>query len=161
MTPLPTLVHAMLETESGPIPVRDFAHFLYHFRAAYVAALDAGKQLGFAEEPTGTVLRQLAEQVAQELSRAGPPGISRLALANLPAVEELNLVDIFRINPIDIVFSCIGVALSAAVIVAGGEVKWDEDGFHVKIPPLHTGIAKLELAINGEGQLHKRLVSEA
>ena len=147
-----TLTHGIIETESGPISTFDLSYFLYHFRAAYVEALEFKKEQQTDESLNEYQLEKIAEEVASRLANKGRLGVSRNALKHLNADEELNFVDISRRNPIDIVFSCVGVALAAAVIISGGEIKWDKDGFKVKLPPLGKGIAELKKAINGNYQ---------
>lgn len=91
----------------------------------------------------------IAAQIAKRLGAKGSVGISSNALAPLPDEEELAIADISRRNPLDVIFSGVGVALAAAVIISGGEIKWDKDGFKVKLPPLGKGIAELKKAISG------------
>jgi len=142
----------VIDTESGPISVRDLSYFLYHFRAVYVEALSYKQEHQIYSLSRETEIAQIAEEIARRLANKGHIGISRNALVNLPAEEELSIADISRRNPLDVVFSCVGVALAAAVIISGGEIKWDSDGFKVKLPPLGTGIAELKKAIYGDKQ---------
>jgi uncharacterized metal-binding protein len=142
-----SFTEGVIETESGPISVRDLSYFLYHFRAVYVEALSYKQEHPIYNMPRETEIAQIAEEIAQRLAKKGHLGVSRNALANLPAEEELAIADISRRNPLDVVFSCVGVALAAAVIISGGEIKWDKDGFKVKLPPLGKGIAELRKAI--------------
>jgi hypothetical protein len=146
----PTITHGSIKTESGPISILDLSHFLYHFRAAYVEALKFKKQNTVYETPNEAELEIIANEVASRMAVNGHVGISNNALTPLHADEELNFVDISRRNPIDIVFSCVWVALAAATIISGGEIKLDKDGFRIKLPPLGKGIAELKKAIDGD-----------
>lgn len=147
-----SFTQGIIETESGPIPVRDLSYFLYHFRAVYVEALRFKQERQIFGRPSEFEIERIAEEIAQRLAAKGHLGISNNALAPLPDEEELAIADISRRNPLDVVFSCVGVALAAAVIISGGEMKWDKDGFKVKLPPLGKGIAELKKAINGNYQ---------
>lgn len=142
----------VIDTESGPISVRDLSYFLYHFRAVYVEALSYKQEHQIYRLSRETEIAQIAEEIAQRLADKGHLGISRNALVNLPVEEELSIADISRRNPLDVVFSSVGVALAAAVIISGGEIKWDSDGFKVKLPPLGQGIAELKKVIYGDKQ---------
>ena len=148
----PTNTEGLIETQSGPISIRELSYFLYHFRAAYVEGIKLNKREFSYEALNDEDLEKIAEEVAIQLASKGTYGISQSALADLPANEELNFIDLTRRNPIEIVFSCVAVALAAAVIISGGEIKWDKDGFSVKLPPLGKGIAELKKAIKGEYQ---------
>lgn len=145
-----TSVTALLNTATGPISVRDFSYFLYYFRAAYVAAVHLQQQHRVPDVPSQEELTKLAKLVESELSHREPFKISNLALADLDADLDLEFTDINRQNPIDIVFSCVGAALAVAVIISGGEITWNKDGLHVKLPPLGKGIAELKKAMRGE-----------
>lgn len=147
-----SFTEGVIETESGPISVRDLSYFLYHFRAVYVEAWRFQQEQQINDLPLKTEIAQMADEIAQRLVNKGHLGISKNALANLPAEAELAIADISRRNPLDVVFSCVGVALAAAVIISGGEIKWDKDGFKVKLPPLGKGIAELKKAIYGSKQ---------
>lgn len=147
-----SLTEGVIETESGPISVRDFSYFLYHFRAVYVEALYFKREHQIYSHPRETEISQMAEEIAQRLVNKGYKGIANNALANLPAEAELAIADISRKNPLDVVFSSVGVALAVAVIISGGEIKWNRDGFKVKLPPLGKGIAELKKAIYGSKQ---------
>lgn len=139
----------VIETEPGPILVRDFSYFLYHFRAVYVEALIYKHQHQIYDLPRESAIAQIADEIASSLAKKGRLGVPKNALVNLPTEEELAIENIFRRNPLDIVFSGVGVALAAAVIISGGEIKWDKDGFKVKLPPLGKGIAEIKKAIYG------------
>jgi len=39
-----TNIPSVLNTESGPVSVKDFSYFLYHFRAVYVESLKLAKK---------------------------------------------------------------------------------------------------------------------
>jgi hypothetical protein len=144
-----SFTEVVIETESGPISVRDLSYFLYHFRAVYVEALRYKQEHRIYGLPRETEIAHITQEIARRLANKGNRGISINALVNLPAEEELAIADISRRNPLDVVFSCVGVAMAAAVIISGGELKWDKDGFKVKLPPLGKGIAELKKAIYG------------
>ncbi len=142
-----SFTEGIIETESGPISVRELSYFLYHFRAVYVEALSYKKAHRIYNIPRENEIAQIAKEIAQRLAMKGHLGVSRNALAKLPAEEELAIAHISRRNPLDVVFSCVEVALAAAVIISGGEIKWDKSGVKVKLPPLGKGITELKKAI--------------
>ena len=148
-----SLYKGVIETESGPISVRDLSYFLYHFRAVYVEALRYKENYSISGPPRENAIAQMAEEIAQSLSNKTRLDIQKNALIDLPAQAELAIVDIARKNPLDVVFTGVGVALAVAVIISGGEIKWDKDGFKVKLPPLGKGIAEIKKAIYGEKNL--------
>lgn len=147
-----SFAEGIIETETGPISVRELSYFFYHFRAVYVEALRFKYEHQIYGRPSEFEIERIAEEIAQRLATKGHLGVSNNALIELPPEEELAIADISRRNPLDIVFSCVGVALAAAVIISGGEMKWDKDGFKVKLPPLGKGIAELKKAIYGNYQ---------
>lgn len=144
-----SITPGIIETESGPVSVQDLSTFLYYFRAAYVESLRCKDELQIQDNLADLEIDGFTSEVAQRMAVKGYNGISENAKATLNVEDDLYLTDISRRNPIDVVFSCVGVALVAAVIISGGEVKWDKDGFRVKLPPLGKGIAELKKAING------------
>lgn len=143
----PLDIDGVIETNSGPISAQDLSKFLYYFRAAYVEALNYKKEGQIFDHISKAELQDFADEVAFRMGANGFPGASYNANAWLPDEQDLNLADISRRNPLDVVFSCVGVALAAAVIISGGEIKWDDKGFKVKLPPLGKGIAELRKAI--------------
>lgn len=147
-----TITHAVIATESGPISVRDLSYFFYHFRAIYVEALSCKREYQIDSLPPEAVIKQLAEKTTRSLAAKGNLAVSRNALKELPAEEELAIADISRRNPLDVVFSSVEIAILIAVIISGGEIKWDKDGVKVKLPPLGKGIAELKKAIYGNKQ---------
>ena len=148
----PSSIDGIIETNTGPISVQDLSKFLYYFSAAYVEALLYKKERYVYDHLTELEVEIFVDGVARRIATKGWDGVSANAKVPLDENEELNLTDISRRNPLDIVFSCIGVALAAAVIISGGEMKWDKDGFKVKLPPLGKGIAELKKAISGNYQ---------
>lgn len=141
-------VIGVIETDGNPIPLKDMSYFFYHFRAVYVESVNTIK---IEETPLDEkdYIDYWSEVVANKLSSQGHLSISRNALAKLSPENEIYFTDISRVNPVSIVFECVGVALAVAVVISGGEVKFDENGFSAKLPPLGKGIAELKKAIQG------------
>lgn len=131
----------MIETDGSPIDVEELTEFLYHFRAAYAA----GVRL---EGPTGGHSTEhdaysFAEKLRKEILGNEWTKIADLAHADLQE-NQLGIVDIRRDNPLTIVFAGAVVALTAAVILSGGNLQLGP--LKVKLPPLGTGIKALREA---------------
>ena len=128
-----SLTQGIIETESGPIPVRDLSYFLYHFRAVYVEALNYSQEHQIHGLPREAVISKIAKEMVLELAKKGRQGITKNALANLLPEEELAINKISRRNPLDVLFTGVALAIAVAVIISGGEIKVDEDGLKGRI----------------------------
>ena len=145
-----------------PIPATELADFLRYFRAAYVAVLmthSVGNQatdIGSYEN----VDRPLADDLARMVGKAGPyHGMQFLRLTARHVPVDVGIARISYNSPLQMVLTGIPVALTAAVILSGGEFRLDGI-VRVKLPPLGTGIAKLREAFGMKPrrprQKHKR-----
>jgi len=140
-----TRVEVIIDTDGEDIPVRDLFEFLELFRAAYVMGIALGPGEGTMEmlgEASGRLAYAIRQNVFDE-ERA-------LGYMDLSPDEELRFGKIRRENPIGIVLAGIGIALTAAVILSGGQISIDEKSVHAKLPPLGHGIKKLREALRRE-----------
>ena len=144
-----TNIPSVLNTESGPVSVKDFSYFLYHFRAVYVESLKLAKRYQIESFQNKKELLTFQRAVEAKLAHLqNPMRLSKSALYPLDESEDLFFTEINRENPITIVFECIGVALTIAVIISGGKIEITKEGIKAELPPLGTGIYKLKEAIH-------------
>ena len=141
------VMESEIDTASGPISVMELSYFLYHFRVAYVAALHVRDERGIKEISSEEEADMFANEVAEYLSKIDTFQIRNFALLQLIDNEDLTFLNINRRNPLDIVFGGVAIALTAAVILSGGDFKLGP--LHVKLPPLGKGIAELRKALKG------------
>jgi len=95
-------------------------------------------------------------EVEAKLAHLHPMSLSQSALYPLDESEDLFFTELNRENPIKIVFQCIGVALTIAVIISGGKIEFTTEGIKAELPPLGTGISKLRKAINNPPKLNQK-----
>jgi len=148
-----TNIPSILNTESGPVSVKDFSYFLYHFRAVYVESLKLAKKYKVESFQSKEKLDEFQRVVEVKLANLHPMSLSKSALYPLDESEDLFFTELNRRNPIEIVFECIGVALTIAVIISGGKIKFTKEGVEAELPPLGEGIDKLRMAINKKHRL--------
>lgn len=120
----------------------EFSYFLYLFRGAYVVLLE--NQIDHGGERDG-ILHDFM-RIAVEL---GPNGFSSKARKYLSKETDLEFVSLSKNSPLKIVAIATGasiVALSAAVILSGGEANLTSGEF--KVPPLAHGIRELKRALD-------------
>jgi len=132
-----------IDTETGPIPVRDFSYFLYLFRAVYVAAIQVYEKNHFNENLTEDNVKKLSDIVKKIILRKSTSHLSHLFFYKLPISKDLTILDIKRENPLDVIFSGIPIALAVAVIFSGGKLELTKIGMKVELPPLGEGIRSL------------------
>lgn len=135
---------SVIETESGPIPTKDFSYFLYLLRAAYVAGLVELPSSGGFEVTTDAQVMDFVAAIERRILNLSEHEITELALFDLHPDEDLTIADIHRRNPVDVVFAAVTLPLVAAVILSGGSFQLGP--LKVKLPPLGTGIEKLRAA---------------
>ena len=128
----------VIETDGGAIDVEELTDFLYHFRAVYAAALEL--DLAHTEQFNQASSEFVADQVRQKVHGMDWTTLSRLAHRDL-GDNKLGMINIQRENPLTIVFEGAVVALTAAVILSGGQFRFGP--LNVKLPPLGTGIRSL------------------
>lgn len=136
-------------TDGSGIPLRDLARFFELLRAAYVRCLWV-KLPDPAKSPSEDAA--IYQQVA-EIALANGPSLRGYTLdavggSDLPSGRDLLLLDIRRENPLELVLGGVGVALAAAVIISGGEVKVGVTGIHFKVNSLGDGIKKIKAAFS-------------
>jgi len=137
-----------IDTETGPIPVRDFSYFLYLFRAVYVVAIQVYEE-HFNEnltEYTEDNVKKLSNIVKKRILYKSTRNISHLFFHELPISKDLTILDIKRENPLDVIFSGIPIALAVAVIFSGGKLELTKTGIKIELPPLGEGIRSLRNA---------------
>lgn len=137
-------VRALMYTEPGPIPLKDFGEFFTLFRAAYAATLDslvASGDFG-SREPLDSPDR-LVRLTSDHLQTLSNSDINRLVTR--PLAVEPSILQIHRENPIELVLSGLLIAFAGAVIISGGEFRMP--GVVVKLPPLGQGIEHLRRAL--------------
>ncbi|PHR73922.1 MAG: hypothetical protein COA66_02375 [Arcobacter sp.] len=144
MLPLTTNEIIRINTETGPIPVKDFSYFFYLFRAIYVISVKSGGNNFQGNDYTRRDVKYLVTIVAKKIKKFSRQEILESSFTNLDINEDLTIVDIKRENPLDIIFGGISIALAAAVIISGGKFKGP--GFKVELPPLGIGIKALKEA---------------
>jgi hypothetical protein len=134
-----------IDTDGGPISFVEFSDFILHFRAAYVLTLEVMKDYPSAGQWASAedFARFIAER-KRPISVLGLFGIGRHPTA---PDEDLQLLDIRRENPLEWVVTGVVGALTVAVILSGGEIRFP--GFRAKLPPLGTGIEALRKSLRG------------
>lgn len=143
-----------IDTDGGPVSFIELSDFMLAFRAAYVMAVDVGRDVHFYKGPNPDAIAQL---VIQEWSPVIRFAWARLGHEALHPDEDLQLLDISRENPIEWVVLGLAVPLVAAVILSGGEAKLP--GFKFKLPPLGKGIAELRKALGSNPSPPRRTVT--
>lgn len=126
--------------EGEAINAFELGYFLYYFRAAYVACLDA---IQYEEIP----LEQIESLVQSKPLRALGNNVDRLWLHELPADIDLEFITISKESPLKFVAKTTGtslIALTMAVILSGGEANPYTGEF--KLLPLAHGIRELKKA---------------
>jgi hypothetical protein len=135
----PSIEVTVADSES-PLNAREYAHFLYLFRAAYVRCLDfdvGPEQLQTEHAP-----------FRDRFSGTFNPNVAALQVATLFTTDleadELEFPRISKSSPLD--FICYGIvpALIGAAILSGGKV--DLKFMKVTLPPLGVGIRSLREA---------------
>ncbi len=144
-------LEAVIETNGDPINVHQLATFLRLFSAVYAAGAAAIQgQVGNLSVPLSQDRSDL--RLGSALIDAFRAGSLDWAAVEVLAERDdtrLGLKDLRCQNPIGIVFLGVGAALAAAVIVSGGEIKWDSTGFRAKLPSLDKGIEALRKTFKG------------
>jgi hypothetical protein len=141
-------VEVTILSDGKPIPIHQFSEFFTLLRVCYILALEEAK---FEMEDDGDVVvdlsvEHISEAIMHHASSLSKADFNRIAAQSLPREEELYLLDIARRNPFDVVFMGIGIALTAALIVSGGNFEFGPTKLKIEIPPLGEGIAKLRNA---------------
>jgi hypothetical protein len=134
----------VIQTEPGPIPMRDLAEFFRLFRIAYAATYHAPAGTWEVGEPVDFEKSlQRTWKYWQALSETEVRQLRRPKLALPPA--EPTVLYIHRDNPTMLVVQGVGICLALAVILSGG--KFQGFGLKVELPPLGKGIEHLRKAL--------------
>lgn len=123
----------------------EFSHFLYLFRLAYVLAvrtLEMGETSGSGE----AIADALRHRVADSERAGGGPGQSNQLFFTDLRDSELAIERLSKHSPLEIVLIGIPVALTAAVILSGGEI--EVGTFKAKLRPIGIGVRRLREALN-------------
>ena len=132
--------------DQGRIDAADIGHYLFLFRGAYAAALPLVRH-----QPTKAAsakLKTLEVRLRSKLSNLNVKSIDGLFSRSLgddaPVPERIG-----HESPLEIIMSGILVALTLAVILSGGTVKFDVKLAKLEaiLPPIGEGIKKLRQAL--------------
>jgi hypothetical protein len=146
-------LEAVIETNGDSINVHQLAVFLRLFSAVYAAGAAAiqGK-VGNLSVPLSQDRSDLRLGSALiDAFRTAPLDLTALEALAEREDYRLGLVSIRGQNPLGLVFLGVGAALAAAVVISGGEIKWDSTGFRAKLPPLVQGIEALQKVFRSTG----------
>ena len=134
-------IRAIVADSEAPLSSRDFAHFLYLFRAAYARCL----KLDLPAEQLLPDIAWLRDTFSSSLSHySSPRQVAALFNADLEE-DELEFPTISKASPLE--FVCYGIvpALTAAAILSGGKI--DLKFMKITLPPLGVGIRSLREAL--------------
>jgi len=151
-------VSLTIGTDGFGFPVRDLSAYLHYLRAAYVRCLDASlpEPDVWSSEHVNELARRVADFVVLARSPLQGRALSAVASSNLDNRDELVLFDIRRENPLELVLGGVGIALAAAVVISGGEVKVGLTGVHFKVGSLGDGIQKIKNAFARKSESQPR-----
>jgi hypothetical protein len=132
--------------DAGPIEATELAHFLFLYRGAYAAALSMEQTITMDQLLTDNTI--FMDQLTDNLNGLDVTAIdalfSRDLGTNAPVPERIG-----RESPLEIVIADIMVALTLAVILSGGKVKFDVKIAKIEaaLPPIGEGIRRLQEAL--------------
>lgn len=132
-----------IATKNENILVDELSEFLYHFRAAYAAAIEYGFDEGINAIDENQEL--IAEELIQNIKDLPWEEINHLAFCDLED-NTLVITEIKRENPLIMVLSGSIIAIILAVILSGGEIEIAGKTFRAKLNPIGYGILSLRKA---------------
>lgn len=136
---------ANIETDGNPIPLGDLSYFLYLFRALYVAGREEMPGSGQFEIESIDQVNRFARLIANRISKS-PHQFADFASRKLNDQEDIRVVNIYRENPLFIVFEGIGLSLLACAIIAGGSIALNHETF--ELPSLRSMIPNIQGAVS-------------
>ncbi|MFZ6767102.1 hypothetical protein ACO0LM_08445 [Undibacterium sp. Di26W] len=148
---MPTREKIIIEisTQKEDFHAADFSHFMYLFRAMYVAALDqifSASYVSSSEINSGEIDLIVARIESKYKHGISRPDLANLALKELPPEHDLDIADIHRRNPIDITFVAVPLAIFVVAVIATGA--WTLSGGNLKFPGLETSIKNIRKKLN-------------
>jgi hypothetical protein len=138
---------ANIETDGGPMPLGDLSYFLYLFRALYVAAREEMTSSGQFQIESIDQVNRFARLVAKRIGTSAHQ-FADFASRKLSDQEDIRVVNIYRQNPLFVVFEGIGLSLVTCAIIAGGSFALNQDT--IELPSLRTMITKIQSAVSGQ-----------
>ena len=137
-------------TDGGPLNALELTNYLKYFRAAYVECLRAleisrlpGNDYPYFDDP-----KLLAKHVLETGRRVSGYTLHSISTSLLQPEDDLVFYDIQRRNPLDFLLGGVVVAVAAAVVISGGEIKINKDGFHAKVRSLGQGLTDIRKALS-------------
>ncbi|MGX9785888.1 hypothetical protein [Janthinobacterium lividum] len=124
-----------IATKEGPFSAADFSFFMILFRCVYVVAIE--EEFARRDHSYDHTSEDLINKIIESIKIRFSEGISDseiydLARINLPEILELEISNITRRNPVEIVFVASFTAILVAAVIAGGGAVISRE--RVKIP---------------------------
>lgn len=140
----------VINTDGRAISFREFNLFINKLNSIYTFAV---VELNTATSPISinekglSKATEVAAKIESSLSKITDEQLELYSNIELSREQELSFINIRRRNPIEIVFSCISIALVGALIVSGGKFELGLTKLKIELPPIGEGIAKIKSAL--------------
>ena len=145
-------LQCILNTESGPISMREFSYFQYLFIATYTLVYevlkDDNKLLNLnINDLSELKINEIIYKLRQQLITIDNRMIAHYARTTIPENDDIYIIDICRENPTNIVFKGISILLVLSIIISGGKIEISPNSIKAELQPLGYGIFELRKAL--------------